>query len=147
MNMTPLIDVTFQLIIFFLLVNNIAGEQIVEMRVPDLEDPKTFELQGENKITINVAPQPYTANNRPIDNALAFAGEAMKVQIFSKEFAYGDVEGITAELKAVREQNPDAEVLLRADAALYYDQVQPAMAAIAAAGIQKVNLVAYIPQP
>ena len=38
------------------------------------------------------------------------------------------------------------QVLLRADAALYYDQVRPVMGAITAAGIGTVNLVAYLPE-
>ena len=45
-----------------------------------------------------------------------------------------------------RASNADAEVVLRADGALYYDGVQPVMAAITGAGISKVNLVALMPE-
>ena len=37
-------------------------------------------------------------------------------------------------------------VVLRADASLYYDAVQSVMGTIAAAGVEKVNLVAYVPE-
>ena len=44
MNITPLIDVVFLLIIFFMLVTNIIAEEAVEMIVPQLDDPVTREL-------------------------------------------------------------------------------------------------------
>ncbi len=56
MNMTPLIDVVFQIIIFFMLINNIITEQTVQMFVPELDDPKTRRTEDMKKIVINVAP-------------------------------------------------------------------------------------------
>ena len=47
----------------------------------------------------------------------------------------------------VSPSNSTVEVVLRADAALYYDAVQPVMQAVTQAGIGKVNLAAFLPEP
>jgi len=150
MNMTPLIDVTFQLIVFFLLVSNIASKQVIEMVVPDLEEPKTFELGEGDRIIVNVA-QPKIEDRRDKDPHLAVDGFAQRLAIGSTEMSIDDLELLTSELKSeaerLKKRNPDdeVEVLLRADSALYYEEVQPVMAAITAAGIGKIKLVAYLP--
>jgi len=152
MNMTPLIDVTFQLIIFFMIVSNIVSEQTVEMIVPDLEDPKTRELADDvKKVVVNIAPvAPVTERQ---DNPLSGSGLVDYVLVGSDRFSPGDSEGITNALKAAVERGPkdpdgksELEVLMRADAALYYEEVQPVMSAITAAGIARINLVALLPE-
>jgi biopolymer transport protein ExbD len=144
MNMTPMIDVVFQLIIFFMLVNNIISEEAVQMIVPELENPKTRELGPENRITVNLAPQSYDPS-RPIGD-LNIPGEPSLVKVGLEQYSLDDIEGVTATLKEVKAANENVEVLLRADCGLFYDEVQPVMQAITSAGIVKVNLVAYLPE-
>src|SRR5690606_4031534 len=144
MNMTPLIDVVFQLIIFFMLVNNIAADQAVEMIVPRLDAARTRELTEGRRVIVNAAPYAYRGDGRGGD-PLAFPGEAQFVQVGAMMFGVDDLAGVTEELRGWKRENPDVEVLLRADAALYYESVAPVMAAITAAGIQTVNLVAFMP--
>src|SRR5690606_20887882 len=55
MNMTPLIDVTFQLILFFMLINNIASDESIKLKVPQLDDPKTQELGEVSRVIVSVA--------------------------------------------------------------------------------------------
>lgn len=147
MNMTPLIDVTFQLIIFFMLVNNIVAEQIVEMIPPTLKDPQTRELQEENQLVVNVAPQPFRYSDRigNEDAHLVAPGVSEGVQIRSQKFDLGDVQGIAAAIREEVEANPAIKVILRADSALYYEEVQHVMAAISEAQVKEVHLVAYMP--
>ena len=144
MNMTPMIDVVFQLIIFFMLVNNIISEEAVQMIVPELENPKTRELGEEDRITVNIAPQSYDPD-RPIGD-LNIPGEPSLVKVGLEQYSLDDIEGVTETLKAVKAANENVEVLLRADSGLFYDEVQPVMQAITSAGIVKVNLVAYLPE-
>jgi biopolymer transport protein TolR len=145
-NLTPLIDVTFQLIIFFMLVNNIIAEENVPMLVPDLDDPKTRQLGEVQRITVNIVPMPFDERARLQGNRLDHAGAAVRVQIGAlDQYAADDLEGIRHALEAVRRSNPQVEIMLRADAALYYHQVQPVMDAITAARIVKVNIVAMMP--
>lgn len=144
MNMTPMIDVVFQLIVFFMLVNNIISEEAVMMIVPELENPKTHELGEERRITVNVAPKSYDPSRKIGD--LNIDGEASVIKVGLVEYKIGDIEGVTQTLKEAKTRNEDVEVLLRADSGLFYDEVQPIMQAITSAGIVKVNLVAYLPE-
>lgn len=143
-DLTPMIDVTFQLIIFFLLINNIITEEAVEMLVPVLDDPKTQELAEIPRIVVNVAPMPYDKSRE--DSPLMHAGNAQFVKVGMDQFSVDQMGEIEASLRQAREKNPEVEVLLRADSALHYEEVQPVMAAIANAGIQVINLVAFLPE-
>ncbi len=145
MNITPLIDVVFLLIIFFMLVNNIISEQSVQMIVPQLDEPTTRELDDAGRIIVNIAPADYAHRERA-DNPLLFDGEARFIRVGLQTFAADDLEGVTAALIDAKSAYPDAEVVLRSDGALYYGVVQPVMGAITRAGIDKVNLVAYMPE-
>ena len=144
MNMTPMIDVVFQLIVFFMLVNNIISEEAVLMIVPELEDPKTREPGDVSRVTVNVAPQTYDPD-RDIGD-LNIPGEARAIKVGLDEYNLDDIESVTKTLKQVKSNNESIEVFLRADSGLYYDEVQPVMQAITNAGIIKINLVAYLPE-
>ena len=141
MNITPLIDVVFLLIIFFMLVNRIVAEETVDMVVPELIDPKTYELGEVEKIVVNIAPSPDERG----DNPLEFDGLPRYVKVGQRRFDLGDRAGITQELTRLRNLNAELEVNLRADAALYFETVQPIMTAITDARISRINLVAYLP--
>ena len=143
MNITPLIDVTFLLIIFFMLVNNIVGEEMVEMFVPELHEPRTHPLGETSRVVVNVAPMPGSIRDREAD-PLLYSGEAYMVKVGMQEFPIHDMAGVTASLREAVATNPDIEVLLRADAALYYEQVQPVLVAITQAGIAQVNVAAAL---
>ncbi|MBB6430568.1 ExbD/TolR family protein [Algisphaera agarilytica] len=147
MNITPLIDVVFLLIIFFMLVNNIVSEETVDMVLPELEDPQTRELGDVDRIVINVAPEPFTRQGRA-EFPLSHTGTASYIKIgtgSNSRFEITDIPGITEKLKQVKAQRPEVEALLRADGAIYYDVMEPVMDALSTAGIETVNLVAYMP--
>jgi biopolymer transport protein ExbD len=146
MNMTPLIDVTFLLIVFFTLVSNIVANESVPMVVPRLADPTTRELGEVDKVVVNIAPATFSDDTR-LENPLDHPGSARFVQVGSgARYEMGNLAGLTAALRQEVEARPEVEVLLRADAALYYGQVQPVMDAITAAGVGVVNLVALMPE-
>ena len=152
MNMTSLIDVTFLLIIFFMLVNNIITEENVEMIVPELEDSKARELGEVHRLVVNVAPQPFDPKTAR-DNPLMRDGTAAMVQLGMDQYPMADLASMTADLTSAAEASPKdgkgrptLEVVLRADSALYYNEVQAVMSAITAANIAKVNLVAFTPE-
>jgi len=149
MNMTPLIDVTFLLIIFFMIVSNIVSEQTVEMIVPDLDDSKAREFTDESRVVVNVAPEPFDRSEREITEAgehLTISGEATGIKVGTTDYATDDLVGVTDQLERAKARNEDIEVLLRADAGLFYREVQGVMGAIAGAGIARINLVAYRPE-
>ncbi|MFA9477341.1 ExbD/TolR family protein [Phycisphaerales bacterium AB-hyl4] len=144
MNITPLIDVVFLLIVFFMIVSNIVTHQAVEMFVPDLDDSQAQVIPEEGRVIVNVAPQAFTRATRAAD-PLRFSGSARMVQVANQSYAMHDLAGVTASLERAVERNPEVEVVLRADRAIYYSEVQPVMDAITAAGVNRVNLVSFDP--
>jgi len=144
MNMTPMIDVVFQLIVFFMLVNNIISEEAVLMIVPELENPKTRERGEASRITVNVEPQTYDPSREIGD--LNIPGEIKQIKVGLEVFKLDDIEGVTQSLKEVKARDENVQVQLRADSGLFYDEVQAVMQAITNAGIIHINLVAYLPE-
>lgn len=144
-NLTPMIDVTFQLIIFFLLVNNIVSEENVQMLVPKLFEPKVVELGEVARLVISIVPaeDPPTRKDKP--DGLLVNGAASQVKLGFRLYSYEELSELTDELKDSVTKNENIQVLLRADAATYYENVQPVLAAITGAGIKTVNLVAFLP--
>ena len=148
MNITPLIDVVFLLIIFFMLVNNIVSEETVDMILPELVDSEAREAGEIDRVVVNVAPQAFSRDGRT-ESPLSHVGSAAYVKIGTgsgSRFDPADTAGITSALQQVRAANPAVQVLLRSDGAIYYEAVRPIMDAVSAAGIQTVNLVAYMPE-
>lgn len=144
-NLTPMIDVTFQLIIFFLLVNNIVSEEAVQMLVPKLYDPKVVELGDVKRLVINIVPAEDPPNRKDLTDGLRVRGDASQVKMFSRTYDFSELDDLITELKDSKLKNEDVQVLLRADAATNYENVQPVLSAITQAGIKTVNLVAYLP--
>lgn len=152
MNITPLIDVVFLLIIFFMLVNNIVSDENVPLIPPSLDDSQARELGEVKKITISVAPGVEPSPERRLD-PLLISGESAYIRVgtHAEEIPINNMDRVTELLKDAVERGPrDAEgntaleVRLRADGAIFYKEMQQIMAAITAAGIQTVNMVAFL---
>jgi biopolymer transport protein ExbD len=147
-NMTPLIDVTFLLIIFFMLVNNIIADQEVEMLVPELDNSQVQEVDEKNQVVINLVPGfEQNSNERmDMDNAMQVSGYADKVRIGSQTFSMLEsLDPLANYLRDIKKAKPEIDIVLRADAATEYQYVQPVMEAITLAGISRVNMQAYLP--
>jgi len=136
-NLTPMIDVTFLLIVFFVLVSQIVEVEHVPMELPEPADPATERAGDEQRAVINVVPAP--------------AGGIRGYRVGGNAFAAGP-EGIallTAHLRTVFSANPTISINLRADQSTHYKYVEPVMQAIsdAAVGVggtavdARVNLV------
>jgi biopolymer transport protein ExbD len=136
-NLTPMIDVTFLLIVFFVLVSQIVEVENVEMTLPELEEPAT-ELPGEEqRAVINVVPGP--------------AGRASEYRLGGNAFAPDPdgIERLTGHLAGLLDAAPSLRVNLRADQHTEYEWVQPVLAAVTAAAarlegrraVPRVNLV------
>jgi len=153
MNITPLIDVVFLLIIFFMIVTKIVSDERTPMIVPQLEDPRTHAPETSRRVIINVARTTPEVNTRrgvmkgPADYAhLAGPGEAEYIRVGGyRTFSLSSdgLDKLTSLLKAEKQASETIKVLVRADAALFYSQVAPVMNAITNARISSVNLVAY----
>ncbi len=120
-NLTPMIDVTFLLIIFFVLVSQIVDVENVEMDLPAPQDPAS-ELPGDQqRAVINVVPAP--------------GGKASGYRLGGRFFAADSegIEALTAALAARYRENPTLSVNLRADRSTHYAWVAPIFQAVKAA--------------
>ena len=144
MNLTPLIDIVFLLVVFFMLASTMVTKQSVKMIVPDLEASTTREMPEKDRIVVNIAPK---TGARDKVSPLDYDGKPEFVQIGAYgTFSIDDHDEIVAAMKEMAARNPKAEVYLRADAAIFYEEIEPIMDDITRSGISRVNLVAYLPE-
>lgn len=120
-NLTPMIDVTFLLIVFFVLVSQIVETEHVDLELPELVAPATEPPGEDARVIVNVVP--------------GLDGDAAGYRLGSERFA-ADAAGRTRLRTAVATRlrtNPSLRINLRADRDTRYDRVQPVLETIAAA--------------
>ena len=105
-NMTPMIDVVFLLIIFFLVSSHLAKQESqIQLALPVAKSGEEDPAVSSKRVTINVSETGgLTIGNRPIiaaelgerlASARAELGDAMEVRIRSSRLTpYGDVQPI-----------------------------------------------------
>lgn len=131
-NLTPLIDLTFLLVIFFVLVLRISGAERIPLALPEPEEPVSEVPQDERRIVVSVVPD-------------AADPTRATIQAGGRLFTL-DPEGIDEFLAftaTARAAAPDSFLNVRADASLPYSTVRPVLEAIADSGgtPPKVQLV------
>jgi hypothetical protein len=65
LDLTPMIDVTFQLIIFFMVVSQITSQENVDLRLPDARAAAEPGLPRGRLFTVNIAPVGRADVDRP----------------------------------------------------------------------------------
>jgi biopolymer transport protein ExbD len=122
-NMTPMIDVVFQLIIFFLVSSHLAKQE-VQMKLP-LPEAASGEKETDPsapRLTINLLA----------DGTLSLSGRSVTR------------DELPAWLGArVRDLGKDVEVRIRSDRMTPYELVEPILVACARAGIWNVTFAVY----
>ena len=127
-NMTPMIDIVFQLIIFFLVSSHLAQSQM--QYVFDLPEAKTGQEQLETtqtaKIVINILP--------PEDNnteyTILLAGENVDISTLKKKLRY----------ESGKQQ---VEIHIRTSQKTPYRVVEPVLTACAQSGVWDVRFAVY----
>ena len=117
-NVTPFVDVMLVLLIIFMVTAPMMV-QGVEVELPNADAPplEVDDQQDQLILSIDV-------------NGDVFIGENP-----------ADWDRLDAQLKAINERNPDANVFVRADGSIRYEKVLQLMSMAKAAGIGKVGLV------
>lgn len=130
-----MIDVTFLLIVFFVLVSQIVEAEQVRLRLPELENPASETPPEEQRIVLNILP--------------GERGEAAGYRLGGSTFV-PNAAGLTKlreRLSVVLSAAPATLVNVRADQATKYAAVHPVMEAVRGAardaglGRARVNLV------
>lgn len=127
-NLTPMIDVVFLLVIFFMLVAQISRTQLVELDPPEIADAVSGEIAGESRLVINVVPG-------------ASARDAYRLGVNTFDATQSGAEALSRALGRAIERTREASVYVRADRRESYERVHPALEAVRAAGVPDVRLI------
>jgi biopolymer transport protein ExbD len=151
LNMTSMLDIVFQLIIFFILVTNFAAADLPPLEPPD-PDHSVARRHKEDVVvrTINIVPETrklgVDSRGRVQEEA---TGRAEHVLFDDKQYAISP-DGLRAltqrlgDLKTSDRQDRQVQIDLRVDRRLAYRQVAPVMRAVTSAGIARINIVALL---
>lgn len=119
-NVTPLVDVMLVLLIIFM-----VAAPMLTVGVP-VDLPKTHAAQLNDQV-------------EPVVVSVDANGQS-----FLQETAF-DGDDLIARLMALTGSNPDARIFVRGDKTINYGRVMEIMGQIAAAGFNKVSLIAEMP--
>jgi len=123
LNMTPMIDVVFQLIIFFLLSNHLAQQEThLVLDLPAAASGREVESDDAPRVTINVMS----------DGRILLGGNETPHDELARRL----------EFERKRSGN-DLEIRIRADRTVPYEAVEPILLACADAGIWNVTFAVY----
>ena len=126
--MTPMIDVTFLLLTFFMLASHFASAEKTEIDLPQPDDSQAVERRLPEKIIINV---------RYVDDP---AGPELSLG----PVLVGSTAELAERLADLARVNPQAQVILRADRRLRYGIVREVMEIVAATNLTRLQVVAEL---
>ncbi len=118
-NLTPLIDLAFLLIVFFVLVARMGGDQLPPVALPKPTHPAMTPAGGGQRVALNVFAD----------------GDRTILSLGSRRFSDDDAgqRDLASALAQRIRKDPTAALDIRADRTLRYDMVEPALKALAEA--------------
>lgn len=145
-NMTPMIDCTFQLIIFFMLTTQAASEDYVRMKLPrppDVPQEKADKNPKTVHVVVNVVP--YSDREIAADRTGTLKGEPQFFKLRGRKYGLEDLGELVTDLKIIKQDadSEDKEVIveLRADRRIAYGHIEPVLDALKQAKIGQMDLV------
>jgi len=127
-NMTPLIDVTFLLLTYFMLASHFASAEKPDLKLPKPDHSQAAEKIQENKIIINMLYRSDTS-----EPLLTFGPVAV-----------ASMAELSERMANLARLNPSVEVTLRADRRLRYGDVKKVMEMIASLNLGTLQVVAEL---
>jgi biopolymer transport protein ExbD len=125
-NMTPMIDVVFLLIIFFLVSSHLAKQEVhMELPLPVANSGTAATESEAPRLTINIRQ----------GGQLRLAGKPVRAEQLKERLA-----------TRASEVGRDLEVRIRSDRRVAYRHVEPILGACAQAGIWNVTFAVYRPE-
>ncbi len=129
--MTPMIDVTFLLLTFFMLASHFAAAEKTDVDLPKPDDNQAVNPRIKQKIIINVL----------------YAGPQSEPALMLGPVPVASLSELAGRLEVIGRDNPGREVLLRADRRLGYGQVRRVMQVIAAENLTRMQVVTQLDEP
>lgn len=149
LNLTPMIDCVFQLILFFILTSQVASQLLAPVQLAHPLQSKAIsedDVEAPHKVIVNVV----SAEGDKDSSDPMVRGRASMYKINNKEFRTQpiDMDALTAELRTTREQsNVDEDTFfleIRGDRKVHFAYFEPVMIAAGDAGIRKMNISAQV---
>lgn len=134
-NLTPMVDVVFLLLIFFVLVAQISGAERVEMPLPRLFGVAEAPRGPERRIVVNIAPREEGAD----------AGVWARVGTIEIPFGEAGEARLAETLLEARRLDPNLRVIVRASRDEASSRVLPALEACRVAGLPGASLATRAP--
>lgn len=121
-NMTPMIDVTFLLIVFFITASHLSQQEAqYELNLPQAQTGRDLEANETPRVTVHVLPS----------GDLHLGSEKVGADELGRRLRF--------EHDKQRRSGQDLEIRIRADRAVDYQIVEPVLLACAEAGVWKVS--------
>ncbi len=117
LDMTPLVDVVFQLLIFFLLTSTYVQDS----------------QRSSSSVPVELPESSLSATETPAEDLVVSIDEQGQVFIGDEQV---DLRDLPLQLTRVAQANPNTIVLLRGDQRVPYGRIGEVMAAIRAAGLR-----------
>ncbi len=136
-NMTPLIDCTFLLIVFFILASQMASKALSQLQLhKPVESQAIVPAQVPERVIVNVVTT---------DEAET-SSRASHYEIDGVAISLDRVDILRAELnrRLLRAGEAEFFIEIRADSRIWYGDVFPVMSAATDAGIAKLNITALV---
>lgn len=117
-NLTPMIDMTFLLVVFFVVVSTITEAESVEMKLPGPDPTASAAPTREPRMVVNVVPDE--------------RGEATGYRLngIDYELDRRGLEALGMRLQALYEANPDLMINLRADRRTEQRHIAPVLESV-----------------
>ncbi len=131
-NLTPMIDVIFLLIVFFMLVSQFASAENVALDLPKPEKSQAVQAKLSDRVVINCL---LASPSSPATSEAAYSIGPLRV---------ASLDELSARLGAAKAANPKLQVVIRADRRLPYRAVHAVMSAVADHRIEIMNIVAHV---
>ncbi|MCG3138412.1 MAG: hypothetical protein HJJLKODD_02276 [Phycisphaerae bacterium] len=132
-NLTPMIDCVFLLIIFFVTVSRyISAENInIVLPNPQYSLAQPIELPDRTVLNCQFIPDSEDGNTGTVHYQLGAT-------------IITDLDDLQARLQQIRQDRPDVQIVVRADRRLEYQYIRDAMMCIAKANIKNMNIAAEL---
>jgi len=124
-NMTPMIDVTFLLLTFFMLASHFASAEKIDVNLPQPDNTQAVDHRFKDKVIINMI---YTDKQSEPVLTLGPLPVTSRLELADR-------------LAEIAGQNPQTEVMLRADRRLSYGDVREVMEVIAEQKLVRLQIV------
>jgi biopolymer transport protein ExbD len=142
-NLTPMIDCTMLLVVFFLMATQMASPDFINMKLPKPTSSVAWAGMEGNRAVINVVP--YTDFEVAQSQGKIHFEEAKEYRLGTDHFTKQQLFTIVEKLQKARSQSSNKKefgVEIRSDLRIDYSEVEPIFQVLQQAKIQKVKITA-----